>query len=71
MAIENDMLRAIEAHSTVVDRLNEACGSSFLGTVKTIITYVTNTKRRDMFVECSPAEGIQSFIFVTAIRRRL
>ena len=43
----------------------------FLGTVKTVITKVTSTKRRDIFVECPRAGRYPSFIFVTAIRRRL
>ena len=43
----------------------------FLGTLITVAIEVTKAKRRDVFVEFPRAGRYPSFIFVTAIRRRL
>ncbi len=45
----------------------EISGVSFLGTIEIIETYVTNTKRPDMFVECPRGGRRPTFIFITIV----
>ena len=42
-------------------------GVSFLGTVIIVTTYVTNTKRPDMFVDCPHGGRRPTFIFITIV----